>query len=99
MKEKREPAGVFYFWHGERPRDPNAPQLEGTGEIKLESAERAAGYFTTRAGASPELNARTSGVYVRADVADLAILDGNDPPRRAELLAQRLRDWKAIASA
>ena len=32
-KERRDPAGIFYFWKGERPRDPNAPQLEGTGEI------------------------------------------------------------------
>ena len=32
-KERKDPAGIFYFWNGERPRDPNAPQLEGTGEI------------------------------------------------------------------
>jgi hypothetical protein len=48
VKERKEPSGVFYYWHGERPRDPNAPQLYGTGEILLESADRAAGYFTTR---------------------------------------------------
>ncbi len=33
-KERRDPAGILYFWKGERPRDPNAPQLEGTGEIR-----------------------------------------------------------------
>ena len=33
VKERRDPAGIFYFWKGERPRAPNAPQLEGTGEI------------------------------------------------------------------
>src|SRR5689334_14141321 len=47
-KERRDPAGVFYFWRGERPRHPNAPQLEGTGEMRLETAERASGYWTTR---------------------------------------------------
>src|SRR6185437_1940553 len=47
-KEHREPAGVFYFWKGERPRHPNAPQVEGTGEIRVESAERVTGYWTTR---------------------------------------------------
>src|SRR5919201_2274618 len=47
-KELVDPAGVFYFWNGERPRDPNAPQLEGTGEIRLESVDRAGGYWTTR---------------------------------------------------
>ena len=28
--------------------DPDAPQLDGTGEIRLESADRASGYWTTR---------------------------------------------------
>lgn len=39
VKERKEPSGVFYYWKGERPRDPNAPQLDGTGEILLESAD------------------------------------------------------------
>lgn len=47
-KEKKEPSGVFYYWKGERPRDPTSPQLYGTGEIRLESVDRAAGYFATR---------------------------------------------------
>jgi CAP12/Pycsar effector protein, TIR domain len=98
-KERTDPAGVFYFWNGERPRHPDAPQLEGTGEIKLESEDRANGYWTTRSDRVPELNARTSGVYLRADPADLAVLDGNDAHRRAELIAERLRDWTAIANA
>src|SRR5262245_44466587 len=38
-KERVDPAGVFYYWKGERPRHPDAPQLEGTGEIKLERSE------------------------------------------------------------
>lgn len=100
VKERKEPAGLFYYWRGERPRDPNAPQLEGTGEIRLESAERAAGYFTTRAAdARQRLNERTSGVYWRADPADLGVLDGRDDRQRAELIAERLRQWKSIASA
>src|SRR6187200_2993882 len=37
-KEHSDPASVFYFWRGERPRHPNAPQLEGIGEIRLETA-------------------------------------------------------------
>ena len=43
VKERRDPSGIFYYWKGERPLDPNAPQLEGTGEIRLESADRAIG--------------------------------------------------------
>jgi len=94
-KEKKDPSGVFYSWKGERPRHPNAPQLEGTGEIRLESAERAAGYFTTRSDTHPQINARTSGVYVRADPKDLSTLDGVDDRQRAELIGERLTDWKS----
>ena len=44
-KEQKDPASIFYFWRGERPRDPSAPQVEGTGEIAVESADRATGYW------------------------------------------------------
>jgi hypothetical protein len=90
------PSGIFYYWKGERPRDPDAPQLEGTGEILIESADRAAGYFTTR---GPEVNARTSGEYWRAQPDDMSILEGGDDQQRAELIAERLAQWKAITSA
>jgi hypothetical protein len=99
VKERKEPAGLFYYWKGERPRDPDAPQLEGTGEIRLESADRANGYFTTRAESDPDLRARTSGVYWRASEGDLSTLDGDDDGRRAELIAERLRQWKSISNA
>jgi hypothetical protein len=98
VKEKNDPSGVFYYWKGERPRDTNAPQLDGTGEIRLESAERAAGYFTTHADARPKVNVRTAGVYLRADAADLRTLDGSDDRQRAELIAEQIRRWKSIAS-
>jgi hypothetical protein len=51
-KERRDPAGVLYFWKGERPRHANAPQLEGTGEISLETVDRGSGYWTRRSPAS-----------------------------------------------
>src|SRR3954463_2770489 len=98
-KERVDPAGIFYFWNGERPRDPDAPQLEGTGEVKLETADRATGYWTTRSDRDPALNARTAGVYLRADPADLQVLDGGSEDERAELIAQRLREWKSAANA
>jgi hypothetical protein len=98
-KEKKDPAGIFYYWNGERPRHPNAPQLEGTGEIRIESADRAAGYFTTRSETDPTVHARTSGVYLRADPEDLSILDGRDDGKRAELIAERLKHWKSITNA
>ena len=99
VKEKKEPAGIFYYWKGERPLQPDAPQLDGTGEIRMESAERASGYFTTRSDTHPRVNTRTSGVYLRADPEDMSILDGDDDRRRAELIAERLRHWKSIKTA
>jgi hypothetical protein len=97
-KERKEPSGVFYHWQGERPRDPNAPQLDGTGEIRLESVDRASGYFTTRSVNDPAVNARTAGVYWRAEPADLSVMDGPDDRQRAELISERLKHWKSITS-
>jgi CAP12/Pycsar effector protein, TIR domain len=98
-KEKKESSAVFYYWKGERPMDPNAPQLDGTGEIRLESTDRASGYWTTRSHSNPELNERTSGVYLRADPEDMDILNGPDDRKRAELIAERLKNWKSICKA
>ncbi len=98
-RQKRDPPGIFYYWNGERPRHPNAPRLDGTGEIKIESADRAAGYWTTRSDTDPNVSARTSGVYLRADPEDLSILDGRDDRKRAELIAERLGRWESIRNA
>ncbi len=95
-RERRDPASILYFWKGERPRHPNAPQLEGTGEIRLESADRASGYWITRSDSDPQLRERTSGVYLRADPDDMRTLDAGDAPSRAALLAVRLEEWKTI---
>jgi hypothetical protein len=98
VRERKEPPGLFYYWNGERPLHPNAPKLEGTGEIRLESAERAAGYWKTRTDTDPSVNARTVGVYLRADAEDMRILDGRDNRRRGKLIADRLKHWKAITT-
>lgn len=99
VNEKRDPAGLFYYWKGERPLHPNAPQLHGTGEIRLESGDRALGYFTTLSDTQPDVNARTAGVYLRAEPEDMRILDGSDGGERARLIAERLRNWQGIRSA
>jgi hypothetical protein len=95
VKEKDDASGIFYYWKGERPLHPDAPQLEGTGEIRLDSADRASGYFTTR---GDQVNARTSGVYVRANPTHMSVLDGEDNRQRAELIAERLTRWKSMKS-
>jgi len=99
VKEKKDSPGVFYYWKGERPLQPNAPQLDGTGEIRIESAERASGYFVTCVNTQPIEYMRTSGVYLRADPDDMIILDGRDDQKRAELIAERLKHWKSIKTA
>jgi Predicted nucleotide-binding protein containing TIR-like domain len=98
-KERADPAGIFYFWKGERPRHPNAPQLEGVSEIKLESVDRASGYWTTRSQGADAFHARTSGIYLRADPGDAAVLDGNDAAERAALIERRLEEWKSFANS
>ena len=98
-KERRDPAGILYFWRGERPMQPDAPQLEGTGEIRVESTDRATGYWTTRSDRDAGMSARTSGVYLRADPSDLQVLEGGSEEERAQLIAQRLREWKSAANA
>jgi len=98
-KERRDPAGIFFFWKGERPLAPNAPQLEGTGEIKLETADRATGYWTARSDSDLGLNIRTAGRFLRADPSDLQVLEGGSEEERAALIAQRLREWKSASNA
>jgi CAP12/Pycsar effector protein, TIR domain len=97
-KEKKDPQGLFYYWKGERPRNANAPELEGTGEIRIESADRAAGSWTLFCKV-PSVVIKTSGVYLRADPQDVTILDGRDDKKRAELIAERLRSWESIRNA
>jgi hypothetical protein len=98
-KERTDPVGIFFFWKGNRPRDPNAPQIEGTGEIRLESVDRAGGYWTTRSEGGDALYARTSGIFLRADPGDAAVLDGNDAAARTALIERRLEEWKSFANS
>ena len=56
-------------------------------------------YLTTRVDTLPKLNARTAGVYWRADPEDMSILDGRDERKRAELIAERLTHWKSIKNS
>ena len=65
----------------------------------LETVDRATGYFTTRSDRDTRLNARTSGVYLRADLSDFEVLDDGSEEERAELIARRLREWESAAVA
>jgi hypothetical protein len=98
-KERRDPAGIFCFWKGERPRHLDVPQLYGVAEIRVETADRASGYWTTRSERDPGLNSRTAGVFLRADPSDLEVLDSGSEEERAQLIEQRLSEWKSAANA
>ena len=98
VREKNEPSSVFYYYRGERPLDPNAPELEGTGEIKLESADRASGHFTIHGDTHRRADTRTAGVYWRAEPEDVSILDGRDDRQRAALISERLKQCKSITT-
>jgi hypothetical protein len=95
-KEKSDPSALFYYWKGERPLDPDAPELHGTGEIRLESADRANGYFITLSDSQADFRIRTAGIYLRGDPDDLRVLDGDDDQQRASLIAARLERWQGI---
>jgi Predicted nucleotide-binding protein containing TIR-like domain len=98
-REKKDPSGIFYFFRGERPLDPDAPQIEGTGEILLENSDRAGGYWRTRSDGPTKVNTRTVGVYLRAEPEDLTVLDGRDNRQRVKLIADRLKHWKSLKTA
>ena len=98
-KEQADPAGIFYFHRGERPRHADAPRFEGTGRITLESVDRAAGEYTIRVDDQHQPPIRTSGVYLRADAGDWAVLDSGSLEERRGLISQRLRDWDAHANS
>ena len=99
VRERPDSSGIFYYWNGERPLHPNAPQLWGTAEIRLESADRASGYFITRSDVGQKVNARTSGIYLRADPDVAEVMDGRDDQKRAELIAKELTHWRSVKSA
>ena len=99
VKEKEGVFGHFYYWKGERPLDPNAPQLDGTGRSGSNPLTAHPAISRRARIRIPNVNARTSGVYWRADPDDMAILDGRDDQKRAALIAERLTQWKSVRNA
>jgi len=98
-KERVDPPGIFYFSKGERPRNRNAPGFEATVEINLRTVDRPDGNGPTRSEGADAGYARTSGIYLRADPSDVAVLDGNDATERATLIERRLEEWKSFANS
>ena len=98
-KEKKERSGHFLLLEG---RTAQAPERAAVGRDGRDPnrVRRSRGRLLDNSfGHSPKVNARTSGVYLRADPEDMSILDGRDDRQRAELIAERLRHWKSITNA
>jgi hypothetical protein len=66
--------------------------LELAGRSWQENGSLSARYWSEAVKERKE----SSGVYWRADPEDMSILDGHDDRRRAELIAERLKNWKSI---
>ena len=99
VKEREGSSGVFFIGRASGRWIRTRRSWRESGEIRLESADRASGYFTTRADTDPNVNARTAGVWWRADPDDMSILDGRDDQKRAALIAERLTQWKSVRNA
>jgi hypothetical protein len=72
--------------------------LYGTGEIPLESADRALRILHNPPDAPTSVNARTAGVYWRADPEALNILTEATTTAQAELIAEQPKRWKSIST-
>ena len=100
-----ETAGAWKAMRGETLTVGLAREALGRGRPVLSlngPPGRDVGVALDRARFGPEtqrdLNARTAGVYVRADPEDKVILDGRDDRQRAKLIATRIKHWKAMRS-
>ena len=66
--------------------------------MRVDDTDHATGFFTTRSDSDAGMNARTADVLLRADPSELQVLDGGNDAERAELIAQRLQEWKSAAN-
>ena len=63
------------------------------------SPDRASGYVTIQTDTRRQLDARTAGVYLRAEPEDMGVLHGRYDRRRVAFIAERLRQCKSIAKS
>ena len=83
---------------GRASASPERSGARGDRRDQARSVDRANGYFTTRSDGPDPFHARTSGIYLRADPGDKAVLDGNDAAERAALIERRLEEWRSANS-
>ena len=68
--------------------------------MKLESVDRANGYFIVTVRTAPTTSTRRRpGIYLRADPGDKAALDVKNAAERAALIERRIEEWRALANS
>ena len=86
-KERKDPAGRLLLLERRTAAGPERAAVGRDGRDPMRVRRSRGRLLHDSLGNRPEVNARTSGVYVRADPEDLSILDGPDDRQRAELIA------------
>ena len=75
-RERRDPAGILYFWRGRAPSAPECSAARGHRRDHGGNRRPRQWVLDDTVGSRPGRNARTAGVYLRADLSDLQVLDG-----------------------
>jgi hypothetical protein len=87
---------LFYYWEGDWPGHPDAPQFFGKGEIVREDADRASGYFTIRSEGDVDPRERKRVLYRRATAAELEVMKAGTASKRTELIRQQLEERQGL---
>lgn len=82
---------LFYYWEGDWPGQPNAPEFFGKGEIVLDDASHGSGYFTIRSDSDNDPRERKSVMYQRATPVEVEAANSDDVAKRRELIQQQLK--------
>ena len=96
-KEREDSSGIFYYWKGERPLDPDCAATGRDGGDQVGIGGPGIGVLHDMC-VRPEPELRHLRRLLRAESTDMGILDGRDDRQRVELIAERLRNWKGMKS-
>jgi len=83
-----ENRSLFYYWEGDWPGEADARQMFGKGEIVLDGAQQASGYFTARSDGPVDPRERKQVRYYRAGPGDLQTIEAGGDAARALIRAQ-----------
>lgn len=82
---------LFYWWEGDWPGHPDAPQFFGKGEIALKDPNMATGYFTIRSDDDRDPRERKSVDYLRATDEEVKAVNEKGASKRREVILRMLK--------